>query len=188
MLAPLEFVRAGREMAVQRTADLCAAYADAYGVEPRDQKVDAFRDRLARTVERPGFEVVLACGSAGDVEGFAFGYPLPADDAYWWVGLRPEPVAGFTAESGSRTFVLAEIEVRREYQGGGVGRRLHDLLLEGRREDRATLAVNPGAQAPHEIYRRWGWSPAGQVPGSSGDYFDAYDLLVLELRGQESRE
>ncbi|MBO0802827.1 MAG: hypothetical protein J2P25_07100 [Nocardiopsaceae bacterium] len=186
MPMPLEFTRAGRDAAIRQAAGICAAYADAYGVRADDRKVSAFRNRLARAVKRPGFEVALA-GRGPDVAGFAFGYPLPGDDTYWWAGLRPEPPEGFTAETGSRTFVLAEIEVRKEHQGGGVGRQLHDLLLGSRHEQRATLAVNPGAETPHEIYQHWGWSLAGQVPGSSGDYFDAYDLFVLELQGQDTR-
>jgi GNAT superfamily N-acetyltransferase len=168
-------------------ADLLAAYGDAYGVDPSDRKVAAFGERLRRAAERRGFEIALACDGRDATVGFAFGYPLPEGDTHWWAGLRPEPAEGFKAESGTRTFVLAEIEVRRSFQGGGVGRQLHDLLLGGRKEERATLAVNPGADMAHEIYRRWGWSPAGQVPGSSGDYFDAYDLFVMPLPGEAGR-
>lgn len=187
MSASFKLTRAGAGEARQRTGDLLAAYADAYSVDPGDRKVAAFGGRLGKAVERPGFELALACGGGYAVAGFAFGYPLPAGDSYWWTGLRPEPAPGFTAETGTRTFVLAEIEVRRAVQGGGVGRRLHDLLLWGRPEERATLAVNPGSADAHAVYRRWGWDPAGQVPGSSGDYFDAYDLFVLSLRDQAGR-
>jgi len=112
---------------------------------------------------------------------------LAAGDTHWWAGLRPKPEGGFAVETGSRTFVLAEIEVRRAFQGGGVGRRLHDLLLSGRSEDRATLAVNPAADRSHAIYRSWGWELAGQVRGSSGEYFDAYDLFVISLGSMAGR-
>ena len=167
--------------------DLRAAYADAYGVDAGDRKVSAFGDRLLRAVERPGFELVLACGRGHPVAGFAFGYPLPDGDTPWWAGLRPEPAPGFAVETGARTFVLAEIEVRRSLQGGGIGRRLHDLLLGARPEERATLAVNPASDTAHVVYEGWGWELAGQVPGSSGDYFDAYDLFVIPLRDQAGR-
>jgi len=140
-----------------------------------------------RALDRPGFEAAAASSPDGIVAGFAFGYPLPEGDARWWAGLRPEPEAGFADETGTRTFVLAEIEVRRARQGAGTGRRLHDLLLGGRMEERATLAVNPTADSAHAIYRRWGWELAGQVPGNSGDYFDAYDLFVMPLRGEAGR-
>jgi GNAT superfamily N-acetyltransferase len=126
-------------------------------------------------------------GTETPSRGFAFGYPLPNGDAHWWAGLRPEPPEGFAAKTGARTFVLAEIEVRGSLQGGGVGRRLHDLLLGGRAEERATLAVNPASEAAHAVYQRWGWEMVGQVPGSSGDYFDAYDLFVIALQDQAAR-
>jgi len=176
-----EFQRSGPEATQAHVDDLLSVYADAYGAEAGDRKVTAFADRLASALRRPGFEVAFASVGGAGLVGFAFGYPLPAGDTHWWAGLRPEPASGFAVETGSRTFVLAEIEVRREFQGSGVGRRLHDLLLTGRSEERATLAVNPTADRSHAIYRSWGWELAGQVPGSSGDYFDAYDLFVISL-------
>lgn len=160
---------------------ICAAYADAYGVTPGESKTDAFRLRASRALERPGFELVTAFNEKAII-GFAFGYPLPAGDTYWWNGLRPHRECGFAEETGQRTFVLAEIEVRRTWQNLGVGKRLHDELLAGRNEERATLASNPKASETHAIYRKWGWQRVGQVPGSSGDYFDAYDLYILPLR------
>ncbi len=187
MPASFEFTQAGSEAAQQRTDDLLAAYADAYGVDPGDQKVSAFGDRFRRAVKRPGFGLALACGGGYTVAGFAFGYPLPDGDTHWWAGLRPEPAPRFALETGARTFVLAEIEVRRALQGGGVGHGLHDLLLGGRPEERATLAVNPSSDTAHAVYEHWGWELAGQVPGSSGDYFDAYDLFVISLRDQAGR-
>ena len=187
MSESFEFTRAGAEEARQRTEDLLSAYADAYGVAPGDRKVSAFGERLGKAAERPGFEMVLGRGGGHAVAGFAFGYPLPAGDTHWWAGLRPEPAPGFVVETGARTFVLAEIEVRRSLQGAGLGRRLQDLLLSGRAEERATLAVNPGSKDAHAVYRRWGWEPTGQVPGNSGDYFDAYDLFVLSLADQAGR-
>jgi hypothetical protein len=106
--ASIEFKRAGSEEARQRTDDLLAAYADAYGVDPGDRKVSAFGGRLGQAAERPGFELALASGDGHAVAGLAFGYPLPEGDAHWWAGLRAEPPAVFAAETGTRTFVLAE--------------------------------------------------------------------------------
>jgi hypothetical protein len=186
--AAVEFQRSGPETAQARTDDLLVVYADAYGAEVGDRKVTAFADRFARAQRRSGFEVAFAVTPDAGLVGFAFGYSLSAGDTRWWAGLRPEPEAGFVIETGSRTFVLAEIEVRQTFQGGGVGRGLHDLLLAGRSEERATLAVNPAADTAHAIYRSWGWELAGQVPGSSGDYFDAYDLFVISLSSAAGRQ
>ncbi|MGC4773582.1 GNAT family N-acetyltransferase [Micromonospora sp. DT44] len=122
---------------------LCDAYADAYGKVPGEDsgiKSSAFRDRATDALEARNYELVVARAGEGIV-GFVFGYSLrPERD--WWKGLKPEPPDGFTLETGNRTVVLAEIEVRQKWQGRGVGRGLHDAFLRGRAEERATLACS----------------------------------------------
>jgi len=157
--------------------ELCDAYADAYGVEP-GEKVDAFRGRASKQFARPGFALVTA-RAVERLVGFAFGYVLQPD-THWWTGLAPAPGEDFETETGARTFVLSEIEVRRAWQGSGVGRRIHDALLGDRREERATLATGPDAEA-QAVYLGWGWQSVGRVPGADGDYYSAYDLFVLPL-------
>jgi hypothetical protein len=162
--------------------DICAVYADAYGQVPGEDnvtKVAAFRNRATKALDRPGYELVTAYAGSG-LAGFVFGYTLPSD-THWWGDLQPEPSAEFLREDGARTFVLAEIEVGKHWQGSGVGRTLHDELLRGRTEQRATLATGPGADAARAIYERWGWQKVGMVPGTPGDYFSAYTLFVLPL-------
>jgi GNAT superfamily N-acetyltransferase len=163
--------------------DICTVYADAYGQVPGEDlvvKVDAFRDRATKALARPGYELVSA--KAGhDLAGFVFGYTLPVD-THWWDDLAPVPSAAFVREDGRRTFVVAEIEVARKWQGSGIGRALHDEILAARPEERATLATGPGADTARAIYERWGWQKAGVVPGTSGDYFSEYTLYVLPLR------
>ncbi len=159
--------------------ELCSVYADAYGVEPTTEKTSAFRVRAGKQFDRPGFALVTA-QTEGGLIGFAFGHTLPEGDTYWWKGLEPAPPAEFTAETGSRTFVLSEIEVRRAWQDKGVGRAVHDALLGERQEERATLATGP--EAPSQpVYDRWGWQKVGRVPGTGGDYYSAYDLFVISL-------
>lgn len=159
--------------------ELTDAYADAYGVEPGDDKTAAFRLRAEKQFTRPGFALLTA--QAGDqLVGFVFGYALPAEDTHWWGGVQPEPSAEFLEETGSRTWVLSEIEVRRAWQSKGVGRALHDAALGARGEERATLATGPDAAA-QPVYESWGWRQVGRIPGDEGDYYSAYDLFVLEL-------
>ena len=154
------------------------AYADAYGVEPTEEKTRAFRARATKQLERPGFDLVAARAD-GVLVGFAFGYSLQPD-THWWVGLEPDPGAAFAQETGNRTFVLSEIEVRRAWQERGLGRAVHDALLQDRSEERATLATGPDHQA-QSVYERWGWGKVGRVPGTEGEYYSAYDLFVLPL-------
>jgi GNAT superfamily N-acetyltransferase len=158
--------------------ELCDAYGDAYGVEPTTDKTSAFRDRALQQIDRPGFDLVTARDDRRLV-GFALGYTLTADTR-WWDGLQPAAVEGFSTEHGSRTFVLSEIEVRRAWQSKGVGRALHDALMQGRPEERATLATGPDASS-RAVYESWGWQRVGRVPGVDGDYYSAYDLFVISL-------
>ena len=161
--------------------ELCDAYADAYGaisVEDTHDKTSAFRDRATGALQAVNYALVTA-RFGGQLVGFSFGYSLRPDTS-WWDGLLPEPSSEFSIESGSRTFVLSEIEVRRSWQARSLGRRIHDALLGERSEERATLATGPD-HTSQSIYERWGWRKVGRVPGSSNDYFAAYDLFVLPL-------
>jgi GNAT superfamily N-acetyltransferase len=159
--------------------ELGDVYADAYGIEPEGEKTSAFRGRASKQFDRPGFALVTAYADDRLI-GFAFGYTLQTGDTYWWKGLEPAPAEEFVMETGSRTFVLSEIEVRRAWQGKGVGRAVHDALLDGRSEERATLATGPDARA-QPVYGRWGWRKVGRVPGTDSEYYSAYDLFVISL-------
>jgi ribosomal protein S18 acetylase RimI-like enzyme len=162
--------------------ELCDAYADAYGAVPGEdagQKSDAFRDRATKALQMPNYSLVTA-RAGGQMVGFVFGYSLRPGRG-WWDGLQPEPPEGFTDETGSRTVVLAEIEVRRDWQGRGVGRALQDGFLSQRSEERATLATNPKAASNQALYERWGWQKVGSVPGKPGAYYSEYVLYVRSL-------
>jgi GNAT superfamily N-acetyltransferase len=162
--------------------ELCDAYADAYGAVPGEdprEKSSAFRERATAGRHVANYSLVTA--RVGDqLVGFAFGYSLPPDGG-WWDGLQPAPPEGFTEETGSRTVVLAEIEVRRAWQGKGIGRAVHDAFLSRRCEERATLASNAQAAGTHTLYERWGWQKMGITPGKPGAYYSEYVQFVLPL-------
>ncbi len=165
--------------------ELCAVYADAYGVELDGEKISAFRNRATKALDRPRYGLLTAQDEE-QLVGFIFGYALPAGSS-WWDGLTPAPAAGFTDEDGTRTFALAEIEVRAAWQGKGVGRALHDAMLNARHEERATLATGPQADAARTLYERWGWQAAGKIPGKTSSYFSEYTLYVVPLpRGKRT--
>ncbi|MER5383231.1 GNAT family N-acetyltransferase [Streptomyces sp. NPDC002688] len=124
--------------------ELCDAYA--YSVKLGDEKTAAFRRRAEKRCTQPGFVLVTA-RAGGRLVGFAFAYALPAGDTHWWGEVQPEPSVDFVQETGSRTWVLSEIEVRRAWQSKGVGRALYDAVLDTRGEDRATLATGADAAA-----------------------------------------
>jgi GNAT superfamily N-acetyltransferase len=139
---------------------LCDVYAHAYSV-PQGTKTSAFQNRAEKALTLPDFDLVTAATMDATV-GFAFGYPL-SESSRWWHGLTPDPGEEWRAETGERTFVLAEIEVRKDWQGCGIGRLLHDSLLGSRKEERATLATSPDAET-QQIYAHWGWQRRDGFP------------------------
>jgi ribosomal protein S18 acetylase RimI-like enzyme len=72
-------------------------------------------------------------------------------------------------EDGTRTFALSEIMVRRAYTGQGIAHALHDELLGGRSEERATLLVRPANTFAYRAYTGGGGrkspshAPAGRT-------------------------
>jgi GNAT superfamily N-acetyltransferase len=116
-----------------------------------------------------------------ELVGFAYGRTLPPGTK-WWDGFI-EPVAkDITEEWPNRTFALIDFAVAERVQGTGVGRRLHDALLAGRGEERATLAMEPEAQNARLIYEHWGWQVIGRLKGPAADFAPEFDIMVLPLR------
>lgn len=177
------YTRHGAEAAAGLLDELCMVYADAYGQvagEDTTVKADAFRDRATGALSARNYELVTARAD-GELVGFVFGYSL-RQERDWFAGLDPAPEAGFTDERGAeRTVVLAEIEVRKAWQGQRIGRSLHDTFLGGRLEERATLSANPDATATHALYEGWGWRRVGTKPGRPGAYYREYAVFVRRL-------
>ncbi|WP_208298013.1 GNAT family N-acetyltransferase [Actinophytocola oryzae] len=138
---------------------------------------ERFVERVRGYLRAPGFELVAAHADSTPV-GLAFGYALPTN-ARWWEGLTTPVDEGFTDETGRRTFALNELMVVPEWQGKGVAHALHDALLGGRTEERATLLVREDNASAQTAYARWGWHKVAKLrPYSDAPHFDA---LVLPL-------
>jgi ribosomal protein S18 acetylase RimI-like enzyme len=136
-----------------------------------------FIERVRGYMKAPGFEIVIACIEDVPV-GQAFGYALPAA-ARWWEGLTTPVPEGFTTETGDRTFAFNELMVVPQWQGKGVAHALHDELLRGRGEERATLLVREDNTSAQSAYVRWGWQKIGKLrPYPDAPHFDA---MVLPL-------
>ncbi|ROO61722.1 acetyltransferase (GNAT) family protein [Micromonospora sp. Llam0] len=183
----VSYVRLDAAAAAAMLDQLAEVYADAYGQVPGEDtgvKADAFRDRATAALGARNYELVTA-RSGDELVGFVLGYSL-RQERDWFGGLDPAPEPGFTDErGGERTVVLAEIEVRKAWQGKGIGRGLHDTFLGGRREERATLSANPVATATHALYERWGWVRVGTKPGPPGAYYREYAVFVRPLWSAE---
>ena len=99
----------------------------------------------------------------------SLGMPLRSSTS-WWRNLTAPLPAELTTEHQGRTFALAELVVQAAWRRQGIGRDLHDLILAGRVEERATLTVWPAAGPAQAAFRSWGWRKVARTrdpePGS----------------------
>jgi ribosomal protein S18 acetylase RimI-like enzyme len=165
------------ETLVERIVRLYAAVFAEPPYEEGPEDVEDFRELLAIELPQPGFRLITAEVDA-ELAGFAYGYSLRAATR-WWEGVVPPPLPGFSAERDGRTFAIKELAVAGPYRREGVGRRLHDALIEGRSEERATLTVRPDAAPAIAAYESWGWSPLGRI--RPGDQESTYVVMVRSL-------
>ncbi|QFG22858.1 GNAT family N-acetyltransferase [Actinomadura sp. WMMB 499] len=155
------------------------AYADAIASGDPFDSPEHFMTRFdAYTDSDRGFEMVVAYLD-GEPVGQTWGWPLAPDTA-WWRGLVEEPEPGFAEEDGTRTFALSEIMVRRQWTGQGTAHALHNALLTGRHETRATLLVEADNHTAYRAYTAWGWRRVGQLRPSWPDA-PLFDVLLLLL-------
>jgi GNAT superfamily N-acetyltransferase len=154
--------------------ELQAVHREVYG----EAGHEAFAGRLRVWCRQPGFVLIEA--RHGDyLVGFAAGMPLrPATS--WWKDLTTPLPAEVTTEHPGRTFALMDLLVRASWRRQGIAGSLHDLLLAGRPEERATVAVPPGATVAQKAFRTWGWSRAGRTRGPH-DGSSVLDVLIIIL-------
>lgn len=169
----------GTAAAAQAT-DLHALHAEVYADPPFERRDDAvlFAERFRVQRRQPGF-VLAAAHRGGYLVGYAAGMPLRPSTS-WWRDLTAPLSADVTAEYPGRTFALIEMLVRASWRRQGIGRALHELILQGRREERATLTVLPTATAAQSAFHSWGWSKVGRTR-AAGPGSPLLDVLVVTL-------
>jgi acetyltransferase (GNAT) family protein len=122
---------------------------------------------------QPGF-VLAEARHGGYLIGYASGMPLrPSTD--WWRHLTAPLPEKLTAEHPGRTFALLDLVVRASWRRQRIAETLHDMLLDGRTEERTTVKVSAAATAAQKAFQVWGWRKIGRTasPGS--------DILVKPL-------
>lgn len=127
--------------------------------------VDRFDERLSRYASRDGWELVIAF-QGEEPAGYIFGGPL-GPGSLWWSSMRQPSPGDFAQETGTRTFAVQEVLVRKEHRGtagGGASRLLHEELLAERNEERATLLVDPSRSDGRlkAVYESWGYQDIGE--------------------------
>jgi ribosomal protein S18 acetylase RimI-like enzyme len=163
----------------QERKALVAVYAEVYAKRLDDPffSLPRYWERLAAYGARDGFTLVTGRRD-GDLIGYALGYTLPAASG-WWRGLHTDVDPAVLEEDGRRTFALTEIMVREHWRRRGYARALHDALLAGRQEERATLLVLPDNVPAHRAYLAWGWYKLGEL--QPFDDAPVYEAMVKEL-------
>jgi GNAT superfamily N-acetyltransferase len=170
----------------ERATDLAALHAEVYADSPYLRRDDAavFTERFRVQRRQPGFALAVA-DHGGYPVGYAAGMPLRASTSWWRDVTAPLPDE-VTAEHPGRTFALVDLLVRASWRRQGVGRALHDLLLAGRPEERATAVVLPAAAAAQRAFQDWGWRKVARTrepaEGSS-----VHDVLILSLGATRGR-
>jgi len=164
--------------AMDRLDEIVAAYIEVYA--PTGNPFfgeERFRLQLAGHMGSPAWE--LDCAEVdGELVGFVCGFALPATTS-WWRGLETKVPRGFTGEDGHRTLAISHVVVRAPWRRRHVARRLHDCLLSGRSEQRATVLVEPGNRPAQAAYAAWGWHKAAELR-PVWESAPLYDLLVLD--------
>jgi GNAT superfamily N-acetyltransferase len=169
----------GAAAAVQ-VADLHALHAEVYADPPYERRDDAvsFAERFGVQRRQPGF-VLAAAHRGGYLVGYGAGMPLRPSTS-WWRDLTTSLPADVTAEYPGRTFALIELLVRASWRRQGIGRGLHELILQNRREERATLTVLPTATAAQSAFHSWGWRRVARTRGAEPGP-PVLDILVVTL-------
>jgi GNAT superfamily N-acetyltransferase len=159
-----------------------AVYKGAYwqAIEEGDpfNQPEAFMRRFDSYASNPLLELVVAFEDGAPV-GQTWGWAL-GPNSRWWDGLESLPEPDFTVEDGARTFALSEIMVVREQTGRGVAHALHDELLRGRPEQRATLLAEPDNTNAYRAYLAWGWRAVAKLHPAWPDA-PTFDVLILPL-------
>ncbi|MFJ3930914.1 GNAT family N-acetyltransferase [Streptomyces sp. NPDC090029] len=150
-----------------------AVYADAFGGPPwreAPEHADAYLERLANDVHRPGFTAALAFDGA-TVLGWATAWTTP--DPFPASRRHPQVSAALGAERtgdwlcGARE--VDELAVAGHARGTGLGGWLLGAVTAGRADGRCWLMTSVAACGALAFYQREGWRQATHpAPGGVG--------------------
>lgn len=98
----------------------------------------------------------------------------------WWQNLMTPLPPDVTEERPGRTWALTDLMVRAPWRRLHLAEAIHDRLLAGRPEERATMTILPAASVAQAAATAWGWNKVGQkrnpLPGAP-----IFDVMVKAL-------
>lgn len=179
---PLTFARLTGQTAPGIIGELTDVYARVYGVPPYAGDpffaVETFESRLRGAFEMDGFELVTARLEDGTLAGYIHGVTLTTDRP-WWVSLGDVAPAEVrkAAEAGD-VFWLRELMVLPEETDQGIGRALHDEMVQGRAESWTTLTCITDNEPARSAYPRWGYEVLPRTI-KHAEESPVYDPMIL---------
>jgi ribosomal protein S18 acetylase RimI-like enzyme len=160
---------------------LVAVFLDVYAGAGPFYSEARFRRQLDGHMTVPGWSLVTAAAD-DEIVGYIYGFPLQPQ-SHWWDGMQTPVAEDFTAEDGHRTFALSELMVRSAWRRRGVAEALHEELVGGRPERRATLLVRPDNAPARAAYAKWGYRRVAELRPAWDDA-PTFDVLVLDRSGE----
>ncbi|MCW2865636.1 MAG: GCN5-related N-acetyltransferase [Actinoallomurus sp.] len=177
----IELHDADGDEAARRLDEYRDVYAEVHAEQPYSwgpEYADLFHRRFDAQRQQDGFALVEA-RVTGTLIGLGFGVAL-SPVSPWWQNLMTPLPPEVTEERPGRTWALADLMVRERWRRLHLAEAIHDRLLDGRPEERATMTVLPSADAAHAAALKWGWEKIGQkrvpLPGAP-----VFDVLVKTL-------
>ena len=177
----IELHDADGDEAAGRMDEYSDVYAEVHAEPPYSwgaDYTDLFRRRFDTQRQQDGF-VLVEARTEGTLIGVGFGVTLEPSTSWWQNLITPLPL-DVTEERPGRTWALADLMVHPRWRRLHLAEAIHDRLIEGRPEERATMTVLPAASAAQAAALKWGWEKLGQkrnrLPGAP-----IFDVMVKTL-------
>jgi ribosomal protein S18 acetylase RimI-like enzyme len=149
----------GGEQAQPLADEVFAVYDAVFGDHP---DLAEWREALYdKHCARDGFRLAVARDGERLV-GFAWGY-VGLRGQYWSDWVVRELPAEVTEDWVGGHFELVELAVLEECRRHGLGRRLHDVLLDGVQSDRGLLSTDNHDSPAVRLYASHGWLKLGEL-------------------------